>query len=173
MAFRLVLNKEIGWFRSIIASGVISVNRKLGHQEQKREACYNQYILICGFKGELSYGVLCGLLWVFMVLHGVLCVTSHANLLHLRGFPCRSDLRFLSVPLSIYRQNKYIWSRNELRSATRSRARIKTSLNFVRRYSPLQMSMTGKFSTILSQILILTILRDKIFRIINKSKTVR
>ena len=83
MAFRLVLNKEIGWFRSIIASGVISVNRKLGHQEQKREACYNQYILICGFKGELSYGVLCGLLWVFMVLHGVLCVTSHANLLHL------------------------------------------------------------------------------------------
>ena len=27
------------------------MNRKLGHQEQKREACYNQYILICGFKG--------------------------------------------------------------------------------------------------------------------------
>ena len=43
----------------------------------------------------------------------------------------------------------------------------------MRRYSPLQMSMTGKSSTILSQILILTILRDKIFRIINKLKTVR
>ena len=82
-------------------------------------------------------------------------------------------MRFLSVPLSKYRKNKYIRSRNELRSATRSRARIKTSLNFVRRYSPLQMSMTGKFSTILSQILILTILRDKIFKIKNMSKTVR
>ena len=93
--------------------------------------------------------------------------------LRLRGFPCRSDLRFLSVSLSKYRRNKYIRSKNELRSATRSRARIKTSLNFVRRYSPLQMSMTGKSSTILSQILILTILRDKIFKIKNMSKTVR
>ena len=81
-------------------------------------------------------------------------------------------MRFLSVSRK-YRVNTYIWARNELRSVTRSRARIKTSLNFVRRYSPLQMSMTGKFSTVPSQILILTILRDKIFKIKNMSKTVR
>ena len=37
------------------------MNRKLGHQEQKREACYNQYILICGFKGDSI-----AKLWCFM-----------------------------------------------------------------------------------------------------------
>ena len=82
-------------------------------------------------------------------------------------------MRFLIVSLSKYRKNKYIRTKNELGSATRSRARIKTSLNFVRRYSPLLMSMTGNFSTVLSQFLIWTILRDKIFKIKNMSTTVR
>ena len=48
------------------------MNRKLGHQEQKREACYNQYILICGFKGEenflsmVFYVVSYEFLWFYM-----------------------------------------------------------------------------------------------------------
>lgn len=65
------------------------MNRKLGHQEQKREACYNQYILICGFKGDSIAKLWC-FMWCLMSFYGFtwvlmshkLCVISEANLLH-------------------------------------------------------------------------------------------
>ena len=72
---------------------------------------------------------------------------------NLRAIPCRFDMRFLSVSLCKYRKNKCVRAKNELRSASRSRARIKTNLNFGRRYSPLLMSVTGEFSIILTQFL--------------------
>ena len=68
----------------------------------------------------------------------------------LRAIPCRFDMRFLSVSLCKYRKNKCVRAKNEL---SRSRARIKTNLNFGRRYSPLLMSVTGEFSIILTQFL--------------------
>ena len=99
----------------------------------------------------------CHHLWshqdIYMCTNNPYQYKSHVNYIYLRAIPCRFDMRFLSVSLCKYRENKCVRSKNELRSASHSRARIKTNLNFERRYSPLLMSVTGGFSIILTQFL--------------------
>ena len=53
----------------------------------------------------------------------------------LRGFQCRSDMKFHSIIPCKYRQNKYVRAENERSSASLTRARIKSILNFQSLYS--------------------------------------
>ena len=53
----------------------------------------------------------------------------------LRGFQCRSDMKFHSMTPCKYRQNKYVRAGNERSGASLTRARIKSILNFQPLYS--------------------------------------
>ena len=55
--------------------------------------------------------------------------------LNLRGLQYRSEMKFHSVTPCIYRQNKYVMAENERSSASLTRARIKSVLNFQPLYS--------------------------------------
>ena len=56
-------------------------------------------------------------------------------LISLRGFECRSEMKFHSMTPCKYRTNKYVTAGNERSSATLTRARIKSILNFQPLYS--------------------------------------
>ena len=49
---------------------------------------------------------------------------------HLRGLQCRSEMKFQSMTPSKYIQNEYVRAENKRSSASLTRARIKSILNF-------------------------------------------
>ena len=76
--------------------------------------------------------------------------------LSLRAFRCRFDLGLFSVTLCKYRSNNTFEPKNELPSASRSRARIWLNLNFKSTHSLSKLTKSDDFTTILSQIKIST-----------------
>ena len=71
----------------------------------------------------------------FIVLFTSLAIPILHNISSLRGFQCRSDMKFNSMTACKYRQNKYVRAENERSSASLTRARIKSILNFQPLYS--------------------------------------